>query len=159
MTFLVIRIKKIRMFLGLPDPHPDLLGRGTTPRIRIRIGIRTEMSRIHSTALPLCNDNCNMQDTFRYLGERYFILLQGCGSGPAWIHINMQKWPTKLEKIKNFPVLKCFMFFLRAEGEGFSCSLGVHYRGLGISKLQIFIKKIKYKISAVIFLQFWSSKP
>jgi hypothetical protein len=32
---------------------------------------------------------------------------------------------------------------LRAEG--FSCSLGVLYGGLGISKLQLFIKKIKIK--------------
>jgi len=33
---------------------------------------------------------------------------------------------------------------LRAEG--FSCSLGFLYGGLGISKLQFFIKKIKIKI-------------
>ncbi len=69
------RIIGIRMFLGLPDLHPDLIDRGTNPRIRIRIGIRTKMSRIHSTALPLCNDNCNMQGTYRYLGEWYFTLL------------------------------------------------------------------------------------
>jgi hypothetical protein len=35
---------RIRMFLGLSDPHLDLLVRGTDPRIRIRI--RTNMSRI-----------------------------------------------------------------------------------------------------------------
>jgi hypothetical protein len=35
------------MFLGLPDPHPDPFVRGTDPRIRIRI--RTKMSRIPST--------------------------------------------------------------------------------------------------------------
>jgi hypothetical protein len=36
---------RIRVFLGLPDPHPDLLVRGTDPRIRIR----TKMSRIPNT--------------------------------------------------------------------------------------------------------------
>jgi hypothetical protein len=49
-----------------------------------------------------------------------------------------QKWPTKIEKVKIFYVLKdagCSL--LRAEG--FSCSLGVLYGGLGISKLQFLI--------------------
>ncbi len=41
----------ICMFLGLPDPHPDLLDRGTDPRIRICIQIRTKMSRIRNTVL------------------------------------------------------------------------------------------------------------
>ncbi len=36
---------RIRVFLGLPDPHPDSLDRGTDPAIRIR----TKMSRIHNT--------------------------------------------------------------------------------------------------------------
>jgi hypothetical protein len=35
--------------LGPPDPHPDPLIRGTDPRIRIRIRIRTIMSRIPNT--------------------------------------------------------------------------------------------------------------
>ncbi len=43
-----IRIRWIRMLLGLPDPHPDSLDRGTDPRIRIRNRIRTKMSRIHN---------------------------------------------------------------------------------------------------------------
>ncbi len=38
---------------------------------------------------------------------------------------------------------------LRAEG--FSCSLGVLYGGLGISKLQFLIKKIEKKISSYKF--------
>ncbi len=46
-----IRIRRIRMFLGLPGPHPNPLERGTDPRIRIRIWLRTKMSRIHNTAL------------------------------------------------------------------------------------------------------------
>ena len=50
---------------------------------------------------------------------------------------------------KNRKKSRIFMFFstgcslLRAEG--FSCSLGVLYGGLGISKLQFLIKKIKIK--------------
>jgi hypothetical protein len=38
---------------------------------------------------------------------------------------------------------------LRAEG--FSCNLGVLYGGLGISKLEFLIKKIKIKFPAVNF--------
>jgi hypothetical protein len=45
MTSPVFRIR-ICMFLGLPDPHPDPLDRGTDPRIRIR----AKMSRIQYTA-------------------------------------------------------------------------------------------------------------
>ncbi len=41
---------RILMCLGLPDPHPDPLVRGKDPRIRIRIWIRTKMSRIHNTS-------------------------------------------------------------------------------------------------------------
>ncbi len=41
------RIRRIHMFLGLPDPHPDPLVRGTDPRIRIH----TKMSRIPDTAI------------------------------------------------------------------------------------------------------------
>jgi hypothetical protein len=43
--------------------------------------------------------------------------------------------------------------------EGFSCSLGVLYRGLGISKWQFLIKKIKIKFPAVLFFNFRSSNP
>jgi hypothetical protein len=46
---------------------------------------------------------------------------------------------------------------LRAEG--FSCSLGVLYGGLGISKLQFLIKKIKIIFPAVNFFSFRSSNP
>ncbi len=44
------------------------------------------------------------------------------------------------------------VLFLRAEG--FSCSLGVLYEGLGINKLKFLIRKIKIKIPAVNFFQF-----
>ncbi len=44
--------------------------------------------------------------------------------------------------------------------EGFSYSLGVLYGGLGISKWQFLIKKIKIKFSAVnFFFNFRSSNP
>ena len=43
--------------------------------------------------------------------------------------------------------------------EGFSCSLGVLYGGLGISKLQFLIKKIEIKVPAKIFSNFRSSNP
>ncbi len=43
---------------------------------------------------------------------------QGCGSGSAWIRINLSCWirikkgendPTNIEKVKNFHVVKCWM--------------------------------------------------
>jgi hypothetical protein len=46
---------------------------------------------------------------------------------------------------------------LRAEG--FSCCLGVLYGGLGISKLQLLIKKIEPKFPAINFFQFQVIKP
>jgi hypothetical protein len=80
--------------------------------------------------------------------------IQGFGSGSAWIRINLSCWiririqiadpdpggqklPQKIEKRTEFSS-GCSL--LRAEG--FSCSLGVLYGGLGISKLQFLIKKI-----------------
>jgi hypothetical protein len=59
---------------------------------------------------------------------------------------------------KNRKKDRIFMFFstgcslLRAEG--FSCSLGVLYRGLEISKLQFLIKKIEIKFPTIDFFQF-----
>jgi hypothetical protein len=59
---------------------------------------------------------------------------------------------------KNKKKSRIFMFLstgcslLRAEG--FSCSLGVLYGGLGIIKLQFLIKKIEIKFPAINFLQF-----
>jgi hypothetical protein len=40
--------------------------------------------------------------------------------------------------------------------EGFSCSLGVLYGGLGMSKLQFWIKKIKNILPSVNFSNFRS---
>ncbi len=59
---------------------------------------------------------------------------------------------------KNRIKSRIFMFLstgcshLRAES--FSCSLGVLYGGLGISKLQFLIKKIEIKFPALNFFQF-----
>ncbi len=50
------------------------------------------------------------------------------------------------EKSRIFMFLSTGCSLLR--GEGFSCSLGVLYGGLGISKLQFFIKKIEIKFPA-----------
>ncbi len=64
---------------------------------------------------------------------------------------------------KNRKKSRIFMFLstgcslLRAQG--FSCGLGVLYGGLGISKLQFLIKKIKIKFPAIIFFNFRSSNP
>ncbi len=64
---------------------------------------------------------------------------------------------------KNDKRYRIFMFLstrcslLRAEG--FSFSLGVPYGGLGISKLQFFIKKIEIKLPAINFFQFSVIKP
>ncbi len=51
------------------------------------------------------------------------------GSGSA----TLQKWPTKVEKIKKFHVWNAGCSLLRAEG--FFCNLDVLYGGLGIGKL------------------------
>jgi hypothetical protein len=62
----------------------------------------------------------------------------------CWIRIQLQKGkklPTKIEKVKK----NAGCCLLRTEG--FSCSLGVLYEGLGISKLQFLIKKIKKNFS------------
>ncbi len=64
---------------------------------------------------------------------------------------------------KNRKKSRIFMFLstgcslLRAEG--FSCSFGVLYGGLGISKLQFLIKKIEIKFPAINFFNFRSSNP
>jgi hypothetical protein len=64
---------------------------------------------------------------------------------------------------KNMKKSRIFMFLstgcslLRAEG--FSCSLGFLYGGLGISKLQFLIKKIEIKFPVIFFSNFRSSNP
>jgi hypothetical protein len=55
------------------------------------------------------------------------------------------------KKSRIFMFLSTGCSLLRAEG--FSCSLGVLYGGLGISKLHILIKKIEIKFPAINFFQ------
>jgi hypothetical protein len=69
-SVLEIRIRWICIFLGLPDPHPDPLVRGTDPRIRIRIHIRTQMSRIPNTGISF-----NLFFFFKKLPVYYPFLL------------------------------------------------------------------------------------
>jgi hypothetical protein len=63
----------------------------------------------------------------------------------------------KRNKLRNLMFCSAGCSLLRAEG--FFCSLDVLYGGLGIGKLQILIKKILHFFSAVIFFNFWLSKP
>jgi hypothetical protein len=57
----------------------------------------------------------------------------------------------KRKQLINFIFWSADCFLLTAEC--FSCSLGVLYKGLGVSKLQFFLQ-INEKISALFFLQF-----
>jgi hypothetical protein len=61
---------------------------------------------------------------------------------------------------KNSEILCAGCSLLRAEG--FSCNLDVLYGGLGISKLQFFDKKNRFRITLAVnffqFFSFWSSK-
>jgi hypothetical protein len=56
---------------------------------------------------------------------------------------------------KNRKKSRIFMFLSTGcsltRAEGFSCSLGVLYGGLGIKKLQFLIKKIEIKFPAINF--------
>ncbi len=60
------------------------------------------------------------------------------------------------KKFINYILWSAKCSLLRAEG--FSCSLGVHYGGLGISELQFWSKIIIF-FSCIFPLNFWSSKP
>jgi hypothetical protein len=59
-----------------------------------------------------------------------FNQVSGSGSGSR-----RAKWPTKVEKIKKFQVLKCWMLSFRAED--FFCNLDVIYGGLRIGKFSV----------------------
>jgi hypothetical protein len=65
---------------------------------------------------------------------------------------------------KNRKKSRIFMFLSTGcslmRAEDFSCSLGVLYGGLGISKLQFLIKKIEIKFATkIFFFNFRSSNP
>jgi hypothetical protein len=66
------------MFLGLPDPHPDPLVRGTDSRIRIRIQIRTKMSRTPILDPTFCFVSGRDPDPTLKLGKANRVL--GTGS-------------------------------------------------------------------------------
>jgi uncharacterized Zn-finger protein len=64
---------RIRIFLGLPDLYLDSLIRGTDPRIRILIRIRTKVSRIHNTGTESLGQSGDLQIHLRVpTGEKYF---------------------------------------------------------------------------------------
>ncbi len=117
---------------------------------------------------------------YLWSGRLHFVKKDfGSGSGSAWIRINLSCWiriririqiadldpdpggqklPTKnRKKSRIFIFLSTGCSLLRAEG--FSCSLGVLYGGLGISKLQFLIKKIGITFPAINFFQFQVIKP
>ncbi len=118
----------------------------------------TNLNEIDTTD---CENSLESLQVKKFCGIFEYSCKQGFGSGSAWIRINLscwiriririqiadpdpggQKWPTKIEKIPEFPcVLSTGCSLLRAEG--YSCSLGILYGGLGISKLQFLIKKIE----------------
>ncbi len=85
----------------------------------------------------------------------------GSGSGSAYkLLIRIQEGkndPKNREKDRIFIFWSAGCSLLR--DEGFSCSLGVLYGGLGIGKLQFLIKKKKIRFLAVIFFQFLIIKP
>ncbi len=72
-------------------------------------------------------------------------LIWAVGSGSGSRRGKMIQKNRKKDRIFIFWSVGCSL--LRAEG--FSCSLGVLYGGLGISKLQFLIKKIKIKFLVV----------
>jgi hypothetical protein len=85
-------------------------------------------------------------------------LIWVAGSGSAFkLRIQIRIQEGKMTH-KNRKKLRIFMFWSAgcslSRAEGFSCSKGLLYRGLGIKKLQFLIKKIKIKFPAVNFLQF-----
>jgi hypothetical protein len=81
-------------------------------------------------ALPCCVDSG--------LRIRIRIICGVAGSGdPGGANMTRKK----RKKVSKFYVL-CIAGCSLLRDEGFSCSLGVLYRGLGISKLQFLIKKI-----------------
>ncbi len=140
----------------------------------IRIRIRKKWIRIRNTVLNISKSGGKflLLNKNRYLTSNHWpikiteasVLKQGfgSGSGSAWIRINLSCWiRIRIQEGKNEYRISMFWSagcsLLRAEG--FSCSLGVLYGSLGISKWQFLIKKIKIKFPAVNFFNFRSSNP
>jgi hypothetical protein len=64
--------------VGLPDPHPDSLVRGTDLRIRICIQIRTKMSRIRNTGKKI-GTGTYQRFVCVYYTYKFFTVLQHNG--------------------------------------------------------------------------------
>ncbi len=86
-----IRIRRIRMFLGLPDPHPrhpDPVERGTDPRIRISISTRSRALQYFRRA------NFCKVSRYRYHSYgsclRYLVVWRSWYGRAACSH---QRWP------------------------------------------------------------------
>jgi hypothetical protein len=73
-----------------------------------------------------------------------------CGSGSGSRRAKMAHKNRK--KFRIFMFLSTGCSLLRTEG--FSCSLGVLYGGLGISELKFLIRKIGIKFPAINFFKF-----
>ncbi len=100
---------------------------------------------------------------YRYLMEDSLFLLkilaQGQCFGSGFNQVSgsvsgsgsrREKWSTKMEKkVKSFMFWSAGCSLVRAEG--FNCRLDVLYGGLGISKLQFFIKNIFTIFSCIFF--------
>jgi hypothetical protein len=87
-----------------------------------------------------------------YGSESGFSQVSGSGFG-IWIRIWIQEcknYPKK--KVRNFMFLSAGCSLLSTKG--FSCSLDVLYGGLGISKLQFFIKQNITFFNGIIVFQF-----
>ncbi len=77
---------------------------------------------------------------------------QGFGSGSGSESRRAKMTHKNRKKSRIFMFLSTGCSLLRAEG--FSCSLGVLYGGLGISKLQFLIKKIEIKFPTINVFKF-----
>jgi hypothetical protein len=135
-------------YLSVPDPHGSTLIWLSWIRIRID----------NADPDPRVSD----PDPYPDLDPHSFELLDpdpdphsNCGSGSGSRRAKMTHKNIKKSRIFMFLSTGCSL--LRAEG--FSCSLGVLYGGLGISKLQFLINKIEIKFPAINFFQFKVIKP
>ncbi len=153
------------------DPDPGFLW--SKIAIYLSLGLRKGRPS-HRRGLQPSKENIQYLNFFPFFYQNHWVSMwiwirnQGYGSvsGSAWIRINLScgsgSSRAKMTH-KNRKKARIFMFsctgcsLLRAEG--FFCNLGVLYGGLGISKLQFLIKKIKIKFPAINFSNFRSSNP
>ncbi len=161
------RIQDPNFSILVPDPG--------SKRSRLRIRIKAFLTQ--TTAFKLSDKWSGM--FILDPGSGFFPLpdpgpkKQGFGSGSALIWVAGSGSAFKLQiririqEGKNVPHTvnreksRIFMFLSTGcsllRDESVSCSLGVLYGGLGVSKLQFLIKKIEIKFPAINFLNFRSS--